>query len=736
MTHIFDDLIHQKVECYVDDLVIKSLGRKDHLKNLRIVFERIKKFDLKMNPLKCAFGVSSGKFLGYIVRHRGIEVDPNKIKAIMEMSPPKNLRQLRSLQGQLAFIRRFISNLSVLDDKTSVDRSLARWAVLLLQFDITYIPQKAVKGQALADFLAAHPIPADSPLNDDLPDEQIMQVEENEKVPFWEMYFDGASSIKAARPPNLARAQAGVGLVFIAPEGGIMRFSFSLTEPRTNNEAEQTLELLKQLPNVEIARVPRGQNGKADCLAKLAKEMANTNEEKPIFTGVYNRRILEPTLLQFPMVEEISNPSKQHIILVEPQPLHQIVMENYPEEYHVAKRRKASQASESWWHCLDVEVENNWRQPFIDYFKENKLPTEKSMAAQIRKRALRYAFVNGTLYRRAFDQMWLRCLGAKEADKVVVEVHEGLCGAHQSDPKMVAKIKRMGYYWPIMVTNYIDQAKRSTIISGTSFHSSSDGLLSKWTEAAPFKEVTSEHVINFFAHNIVYRFGVPHRVISDNGIAFKSTKIYKFVERYKIDWRYSSIYNPRANGLAEAFNKMMVKLLKKILTKNKREWHTKMVEALWAYRITYKTPTKATPYSLVFGVEAVFPLEIELPSLRVAIQYDLTQEQNARLRTEELDALDEVRLQAQQNLEIYRARMTKSFDRMVRHRAFQEEELVLVLRRPIIPHQKIVGKFVSNWEGPFVIEKVYLGGVYQLIDLEGQRPMPPINGRYLKKYHT
>ncbi|XP_028547560.1 uncharacterized protein LOC114578513, partial [Dendrobium catenatum] len=112
MTCIFDELIHQKVECYVDDLVVKSVDRRDHLNDLRIVFERIRKYDLKMNPLKCAFGVSSGKFLGYVVRHRGIEVDPNKIKAIMEMPPPRNLRQLRSLQGQLAFIRRFISNLS------------------------------------------------------------------------------------------------------------------------------------------------------------------------------------------------------------------------------------------------------------------------------------------------------------------------------------------------------------------------------------------------------------------------------------------------------------------------------------------------------------------------------------------------------------------------------------------------------------------------------------------------
>ncbi|KAI0512212.1 hypothetical protein KFK09_012850 [Dendrobium nobile] len=363
MTRIFDDLIHQKVECYVDDLVIKSMDREDHLDDLRIVFERIRKYDLKMNPLKCAFGVSSGKFLGYVVRHRGIEVDPNKIKAIMEMPPPKSLRQLRSLQGQLAFIRRFISNLSgrcqpfsklmkkdvrfkwdeecqeafdsikryllsppilaapipgkplilytaaleeslgallaqhneegkenalyyisrrligaeiryspiekhclalifavqklrhymlshkitliskidplkFLMTRPALTGRLARWAVILLQFDITYVPQKAVKGQVLADFLAAHPIPADSPLNDDLPDEQIMNVEEEEMLRVWEMYFDGASSIKRARPPNLEKAQAGIRLIFVAPEGGIMRFSFSLTEPRTNNEAE------------------------------------------------------------------------------------------------------------------------------------------------------------------------------------------------------------------------------------------------------------------------------------------------------------------------------------------------------------------------------------------------------------------------------------------------------------------------------------------------------------------
>ncbi|KAM2803042.1 hypothetical protein PS2_046270 [Malus domestica] len=75
MQKIFNDMLHKNVECYVDDMVVKTKKRSDHLKDLRVVFERLRKYNLKMNPLKCAFGVTSEKFLSFIVKHRGIEVD-------------------------------------------------------------------------------------------------------------------------------------------------------------------------------------------------------------------------------------------------------------------------------------------------------------------------------------------------------------------------------------------------------------------------------------------------------------------------------------------------------------------------------------------------------------------------------------------------------------------------------------------------------------------------------------
>jgi hypothetical protein len=91
---------------------VKSKEKENHLQDLRLVFERLRQSRLKMNPLKYAFGVSSGKFLGFIVRHRGIEIDQSKIEAILKMLEPRNIHELKSLQGKLAYIRRFISNLA------------------------------------------------------------------------------------------------------------------------------------------------------------------------------------------------------------------------------------------------------------------------------------------------------------------------------------------------------------------------------------------------------------------------------------------------------------------------------------------------------------------------------------------------------------------------------------------------------------------------------------------------
>lgn len=122
MTTIFQDMMHKEIEDYVDDIVVKSGKGENHIAVLDRVFERCRANKMKMNPLKCSFGVSAGTFLGFVFHRNGIEVDPSKIKAILEMPPPITLKQLKSLMGKISYIRWFIPNLS---------KKVKTWSVIM-----------------------------------------------------------------------------------------------------------------------------------------------------------------------------------------------------------------------------------------------------------------------------------------------------------------------------------------------------------------------------------------------------------------------------------------------------------------------------------------------------------------------------------------------------------------------------------------------------------------------------
>ena len=112
MTAIFHDMMHEEMEDYVDDIVVKSKTRTRHLQVLEQVFERCRKYKLRMNPIKCAFGVSVEKFLGFLVHHRGISVDPAKVIAIATMKRPTTVMELKSFLGRVSYIRRFVPGLA------------------------------------------------------------------------------------------------------------------------------------------------------------------------------------------------------------------------------------------------------------------------------------------------------------------------------------------------------------------------------------------------------------------------------------------------------------------------------------------------------------------------------------------------------------------------------------------------------------------------------------------------
>ena len=108
-TTLLHELIHKEVEVYVDDMIVKSKDREGHILALLKFFERIQFYKLWLNPKKCTFGVTVENLLGFMVSQRGIEVDPNKIKAIVEMKPPRIEKEIRGFLRMIQYISRFIA---------------------------------------------------------------------------------------------------------------------------------------------------------------------------------------------------------------------------------------------------------------------------------------------------------------------------------------------------------------------------------------------------------------------------------------------------------------------------------------------------------------------------------------------------------------------------------------------------------------------------------------------------
>ena len=109
MNHVLKEQIGKNVEAHIDDIIVKSQTAKKHATDLQQILDILNKYRVKLNPDKCIFGVQAGKFLGFMISHRGIEANPEKMEAIIKMKAPKTLNELQKLNGRITALGRFIS---------------------------------------------------------------------------------------------------------------------------------------------------------------------------------------------------------------------------------------------------------------------------------------------------------------------------------------------------------------------------------------------------------------------------------------------------------------------------------------------------------------------------------------------------------------------------------------------------------------------------------------------------
>ena len=106
---MFKPLLEKIIEFYIDDMLVKVKECSDHDEHLQEAFELLRAYGMKLNPSKCTFGVNAGRFLGFMVTRRGIEVNPAQLKAILESPAPANRKEVQQLTSRLAALGRFIS---------------------------------------------------------------------------------------------------------------------------------------------------------------------------------------------------------------------------------------------------------------------------------------------------------------------------------------------------------------------------------------------------------------------------------------------------------------------------------------------------------------------------------------------------------------------------------------------------------------------------------------------------
>ncbi|XP_070002343.1 uncharacterized protein [Nicotiana sylvestris] len=198
-------------------------------------------------------------------------------------------------------------------------------------------------------------------------------------------------------------------------------------------------------------------------------------------------------------------------------------------------------------------------------------------------------------------------------------------------------------------------------------------------------------VVNFVRESIVCRFGIPESITTDNGSNLNSDLMKAMCETFKIRHKNSTTYRPQMNEVIEATNKNIKKILRKMIERHK-QWNEKLSFALLGYRTTVHRSTGATPYMLVYGIEAVIPAEL------------------------------------------YQNRMSRAFNKRVKPRQFTLGQLVL---KKIFLHQhEAKGKFSPNWKGPYMVHRVLTGGALILAEMDGEVWPKPINSDAVKRYYV
>ena len=255
----------------------------------------------------------------------------------------------------------------------------------------------------------------------------------------------------------------------------------------------------------------------------------------------------------------------------------------------------------------------------------------------------------------------------------------------------------------------------------------------KWVDAVSCASVTRSVVIRFIKKEIICRYGLPRKIITDNATNLNNKMVKEMCEDFKIKHHNSTPYRPKMKGAVEATNKNIKKIVQKMIVSYK-DWHAMLPFALHGYQTSVRTSTGATPFSLVYRMEVVLPFEVEVPSLRILAESGLEESEVAQARFDQLNLIEGKRLAIMSHGQLYQSRVKNAFDKRVHPHKFSVGDLVLKKVSQVQKDHR--GKWAPNYEGPFVVKKAFLGEALLLMNMDDEELPLPANFDIIKQYYA